>query len=93
MQLLTAFALLIPAFSLLYPPQPLALLFHRVYNAPLEVYKRQVKMRFLHLDNSNRRLPIFTSRVQLTIFGTRELNFCVRNGNRWFLTVIDTGHS
>ena len=33
MQILTAFALLIPAFSLLYTPQPLALLFHRVYNA------------------------------------------------------------
>ena len=36
------------------------------------------------------RLPIFTSRFQLTIFGTSELNFCVRNGNRWNLTVIDT---
>ncbi len=33
MQILTAFALLIPAFSLLYTPQPLALLFLRVYNA------------------------------------------------------------
>ncbi len=37
MQILTAFALLIPAFSLLYTPQPLALLFHRVYNAPPHV--------------------------------------------------------
>ena len=35
MQLLTAFALLIPAFSLLYTPQPLTLLFHRAHNAPL----------------------------------------------------------
>ena len=35
MQILTAFALLIPAFSLLYTPQPLALLFLRVHNAPL----------------------------------------------------------
>ena len=35
MQILTAFALLIPAFSLLYTPQPLALLFLCVYNAPL----------------------------------------------------------
>ena len=42
---------------------------------------------------SSRRLPIFTRRFQRTIFGTSELNFCVRNGNRWFLTVIDTGHS
>ena len=38
MQILTAFALLIPAYSLLYTPQPLALLFHRVYNAPLPLY-------------------------------------------------------
>ena len=38
MQILTAFALLIPAFSLLYTPQPLALLFHRVYNAPPTQY-------------------------------------------------------
>ena len=42
---------------------------------------------------SSRRLPIFTSRFQLTIFGTSELNFCVRNGNRWDLTVIDTDRS
>ena len=40
---------------------------------------------------SSRRLPIFTRRFQRTIFGTSELNFCVRNGNRWILTVIDTG--
>ena len=38
----------------------------------------------------SRRLPIFTSRFQLTIFGTSKLNFCVRNGNRWNLTVIVT---
>ena len=41
----------------------------------------------------SRHLPIFTGRFQPTIFGTSELNFCVRNGNRWFLTVIDTGHT
>ena len=40
----------------------------------------------------SRHLPIFTGRFQPTIFGTSELNFCVRNGNRWNLTVIDTGH-
>ena len=38
----------------------------------------------------SRHLPIFTGRLQPTIFGTSELNFCVRNGNRWNLTVIDT---
>ena len=41
---------------------------------------------------SSRRLPIFTSRFQLTILGTSELNYCVRNGNRWNLTVIVTDH-
>ena len=45
------------------------------------------------LFKRSRHLPIFTGRFQPTIFGTSELNFCVRNGNRWFLTVIDTGHS
>ena len=43
------------------------------------------------MDERSRHLPIFTGRVQPTIFGTSELNFCVRNGNRWGLTVIDTG--
>ena len=43
------------------------------------------------LFSRSRHLPIFTGRVQPTIFGTSELNFCVRNGNRWDLTVIDTG--
>ena len=36
------------------------------------------------------RLPIFTGRFQPTIFGTTELNFCVRYGNRWTLSVINT---
>ena len=40
----------------------------------------------------SRRLPIFTRRFQRTILGTSELNFCVRNGNRWNLTVIVTDH-
>ena len=35
MQILTAFALLIPAFSLVYAPRPLALTLLRPYNAPL----------------------------------------------------------
>ena len=35
MQILTAFALLIPAFSLLYNPLPLPLQFLLAYNAPL----------------------------------------------------------
>ena len=35
-------------------------------------------------------LPIFTPSHPGTIVGTRELNFCVRNGNRWTLAVINT---
>ena len=48
MQILTAFALLIPAFSLLYTPQPLTLLFLRLHNAPLpRVQCTQPKLRFV----------------------------------------------
>ena len=35
-------------------------------------------------------LPIFPGRRQPSIVGTTELNFCVRNGNRWTLCVNDT---
>ena len=35
-------------------------------------------------------LPIFTPRRQGTIFGTTELNFRVRYGNGWTLSVINT---
>ena len=35
-------------------------------------------------------LPIFPGRLQPSIFGAGELNFCVRDGNRWTLTAINT---
>ena len=35
-------------------------------------------------------LPIFTARHQATIVSVCELNFCVRYGNRWTLTTINT---
>ena len=61
-------------------------------NFYIQTFKRNKKA--LRLSSQSfqlsRRLPIFTSRFQLTIFGTSKLNFCVRNGNRWNLTVIDT---
>ena len=38
------------------------------------------------------RLPIVPGRYQPSIFGTDELNFCVRNGNRWTLVVINTNY-
>ena len=37
-----------------------------------------------------RQRPIFPGRLQPSIVGTGELNFCVRNGNRWDLSVIVT---
>ena len=38
-------------------------------------------------------LPIFTPSHPGTIVGTHELNFCVRNGNRWTLAVINTNYA
>ena len=37
-------------------------------------------------------LPIFTCSRPHTIVGTHELNFCVRNGNRWTLMAINTNY-
>ena len=38
-------------------------------------------------------LPIFPASRPASIFGDRELNFCVRYGNRWTLTPISTNYS
>ena len=35
-------------------------------------------------------LPIFPGRRQPSIVSRSELNYCVRNGNRWTLTLIST---
>ena len=35
-------------------------------------------------------LPIFTASHPATIVGADELNFCVRDGNRWTLIAINT---
>ena len=45
----------------------------------------------MHLRKESRHLPIFPGRRHPSIFGTNELNFCVRHGNRWILVVIGTG--
>ena len=37
-------------------------------------------------------LPIFTASHQATIVGADALNFCVRDGNRWTLTAINTNY-
>ena len=38
------------------------------------------------------RIPIFPERRHSSIFGTTELNFCVRDGNRWTLCVNLTNY-
>ena len=42
-------------------------------------------------SNGIRQRPILPGRVQPSTFGTGELNYCVRYGNRWDLSVITTG--
>ena len=37
-------------------------------------------------------LPIFPGRHQPSIVGANELNFCVRDGNRWTLIAINTNY-
>ena len=37
-------------------------------------------------------LPIFTASHPATIVGANELNFCVRDGNRWTLALISTNY-
>ena len=37
-------------------------------------------------------LSIFPGRRQPSIVDASELNYCVRNGNRWTLTAIDTDY-
>ena len=37
-------------------------------------------------------LPIFTASHPATIVSANELNFCVRDGNRWTLIAINTDY-
>ena len=37
-------------------------------------------------------LPIFPASHPASIVGVNELNFCVRDGNRWTLTLINTNY-
>ena len=50
--------------------------------------KRHLAMRCLSVECW--RIPILPGRRQPSIVGTTELNFCVRNGNRWTLCVNHT---
>ena len=38
----------------------------------------------------NQQLPILPGRFQPSTFGVYELNYCVRDGNRWCLVAIVT---
>ena len=37
-------------------------------------------------------LPIFPGSRPPSIVGANELNFCVRDGNRWTLTAVNTNY-
>ena len=58
-------------------------------NPPSNKKKRSTSSEMLL--KGNRQRPILPGRVQPSTFGTGELNFCVRYGNRWDLSVITTG--
>ena len=72
----------------------LSLLYKSDYDISIASHANFYNKKALRLSSQSfhlsRRLPIFTRRFQRTILGTSELNFCVRNGNRWNLTVIVT---
>ena len=83
---------------LLYPDQTALSSISRpvLYESPLKPQKRFILIGSNssktkeHLDRDALlcwQLPIFPGRRQPSIFGTTELNFCVRNGNRWTLCV------
>ena len=55
--------------------------------AELSKNEREVRTSGLTSVVSCWRIPIFPGRRQPSIVGTTELNFCVRNGNRWTLCV------
>ena len=46
----------------------------------------------LSLDSQVLALPIFPGSHPPSIVGANELNFCVRDGNRWTLIAINTNY-
>ena len=57
---------------------------------PVDTY-RQKRAR-LSPDSSVFALPIFPGSHPPSIVGVHELNFCVRDGNRWTLMTINTNY-
>ena len=61
--------------------------------AHIEYYRNlQQPRRTWLLFSLCRHLSIFPGRHQPSIFDVYELNFCVRNGNRWSLIAINTDY-
>ena len=54
------------------------------------IYKLKQLNRMFSLAVLCWRWTIFPARLQASIFASAELNFCVRNGNRWTLCVRST---
>ena len=75
-------------------PQNYPSIFFRTAIIPLKIsfiYSKKAIHQKMHGILSWRR-PIFPGSFPPSIFGTAELNFCVRDGNRWDLSVINTSH-
>ena len=54
--------------------------------------KRKKVVRFCRLPSKVLAFPIFPASHPASIFGDHELNFCVRDGNRWTLMPINTNY-
>ena len=62
-----------------------------IFSFPLNDKKAPLTLSNQGLIGIRQRL-ILPGRVQPSTFSTGELNFCVRDGNRWNLSVIATGN-
>ena len=71
------------------------LVFRRAFGGFVVSYGRfalLLPFAFARLRYEIRQWPNLPGRVQPSTFGAVELNFCVRDGNRWILNAITTGN-
>ena len=73
------------------PFSPAAMLGRGGFSLPQNDKKAPLTLANQGLIGIRQRL-ILPGRVQPSTFSTGELNFCVRDGNRWNLSVIATGN-
>ena len=73
------------------PSPPAAMLSRGGFSIPQNDKKAPLTLANQGLIGIRQRL-ILPGRVQPSTFSTGELNFCVRDGNRWNLSVIATGN-